>query len=128
MQHFLLFWLFYHVEHTPENMNTRGLSLTLGMIKQRVILILISYLSTPIYYCDKQNPKRIAKKMFTVLFSAKCHVVLSIKLGQLRNKDYSASKSLLRKNFFLIALKSFNSLACIAFHKNKMNWYLRVRV
>lgn len=42
MQHFLLFWLFYHVEHTPENINTRGLSLTLDMIKQRVILILIS--------------------------------------------------------------------------------------
>lgn len=42
MQHFLLFWLFYHVEHTPEKINTRGLSLTLGMIKQRVILILIS--------------------------------------------------------------------------------------
>lgn len=81
MQHFLLFWLFYHVEHTPENINTRGLSLTLGMIKQRVILILISYLSTQIYYCDKQDPKRIAKKMFTVLFSAKCHVVLSVKLG-----------------------------------------------
>lgn len=61
MQHFLLFWPFYHVEHTPEKINTRGLSLTLGMIKQRVILILISYLSTQIYYCDKQDPKRIAK-------------------------------------------------------------------
>lgn len=102
MQHFLLFWPFYHVEHTPENINTRGLSLTLDMIKQRVILILISYLSTQIYYCDKQDPKRIAKIFFIVLFSAKCHVVLSIKLDQLRNKDYSASKSLLRKNFFYL--------------------------
>lgn len=69
MQHFLLFWLFYHVEHTPENINTRGLSLTLGMIKQRVILILISYLSTQIYYCDKQDPKRIAKIFCSSIFS-----------------------------------------------------------
>lgn len=68
MQHLLLFWPFYHVEHTPEKINTRGLSLTLGMIKQRVILILISYLSTPIYYCDKQDPNVLLKKCLQFYF------------------------------------------------------------
>lgn len=69
------------------------------MIKQRAVSVLI-YLSTYIYYCDEQDPERLTNIFFfTILFSAACHVVLPNKTR--RNKDYSASQSLLRKIFFL---------------------------
>lgn len=59
------------------------------MIKQRAVLVLISYLSTYIYYCDEQDPERLTNIFFfffffTILFSAACHVVLPIKLDAIK--------------------------------------------
>lgn len=71
------------------------------MIKQRAVSVLI-YLSTYIYYCDEQDPERLTNIFFFFFFYNSIFSRMSCCIANKtrRNKDYSASQSLLRKIFF----------------------------